>query len=179
MLERGDHRLDRRGLEQLRGLPILDDELAEGAAAAREVGAFTEVVSATAAGSRYANFATNLTAREFQANLLSNGYRVLRQTMGSNGPVTILTNREKTYTIYTGCSSEVCEWCIYCERSNDMAVLAIRRGVSTERYIPVIAQFKAVRLAEALKQPLAYGFSPQALSEAWRRKLLVEYASRR
>lgn len=55
--------------------------------------------------SPYYNIATNLTAREFQSNLVSNGYNVVRQTIGSNGPVTILSNGEKTYSIYTATST--------------------------------------------------------------------------
>jgi RHS repeat-associated protein len=74
-------------------------------AAGKGIGAATEVANVTAAGSRYTNLATNLTAREFQANLVSNGYRVVRQTTGSNGPVTILSNGEKSYTIYTATST--------------------------------------------------------------------------
>lgn len=77
-----------------------------------------------------------------------------------------------------GCTSEVSEWCMYCERASEIAVIAVRRGVSPERYLPVLAPFKAARLADAVKQPLAYGFSSQALSEAWRSELLIEYASR-
>lgn len=34
LLERREHGLDRRGLDELRGLPVLHDELAEGAGAA-------------------------------------------------------------------------------------------------------------------------------------------------
>ncbi|HNP34891.1 MAG TPA: FG-GAP-like repeat-containing protein [Woeseiaceae bacterium] len=75
------------------------------APAERGAGAVTKVANVTAAGSRYANLATNLTAREFQANLLSNSYRIVRQTTGANGPVTILSNGQKTYTIYTATST--------------------------------------------------------------------------
>lgn len=77
-----------------------------------------------------------------------------------------------------GCASDVCEWYIYCERRSEIGVIAIRRDVSPERYIPVIAQFKAVSLREAIEKPLTYGFSPRALSEGWRRELLAEYTSR-
>lgn len=59
----------------------------------------------TAAGARVSNLAANLTAREFQSNLVSNGYSVVRQTVGSNGPVTVLSNGQKTYTIYTATST--------------------------------------------------------------------------
>ncbi|HNP34892.1 MAG TPA: hypothetical protein PKK10_03470 [Woeseiaceae bacterium] len=77
-----------------------------------------------------------------------------------------------------GCSSEASEWCMYCERSSEIAIIAFRCDVSLERYVPVIKSFKAVHIAEALKQQLAYGFSSQALAAAWRSELLAEYASR-
>jgi RHS repeat-associated protein len=68
--------------------------------------AATEVAfDITAKGARYANLATKLTAREFQANLISSGFRVIRQTIGPNGPVTILSDGQKIYTIYTATST--------------------------------------------------------------------------
>jgi hypothetical protein len=77
------------------------------------------------------------------------------------------------------CSSEISQWCIYCERNNEMAVIAFRQESSAMRYMPIIKSFKAARLAEALAQPLAFGFSAQSASEAWRRDLQNEYACRR
>jgi hypothetical protein len=68
-------------------------------------GEATELAFATAKGSRYVNLAAKLTAREFQANLVSNGFKIVRQTVGSNGPVTVLSNGQKTYTIYTATST--------------------------------------------------------------------------
>ncbi|ANB16711.1 RHS repeat domain-containing protein [Dokdonella koreensis] len=69
------------------------------------MGTATEVADVTKAGSRYANIAAKLTPEDFQANLISNGYNVIGETVGSNGPVTILSNGAKTYTIYTGTST--------------------------------------------------------------------------
>jgi RHS repeat-associated protein len=68
-------------------------------------GAVTEIADITAAGARYANTAVKMTPQTFQANLISNGYRVIRESMGPNGPVTILSNGSKTYTIYTSTST--------------------------------------------------------------------------
>ena len=61
--------------------------------------------SITAAGSRVTNVATNVSTGEFQANLVSNGFKVVKQTTGSNGPATILSDGQTTYTIYTGTST--------------------------------------------------------------------------
>lgn len=61
--------------------------------------------SVTAAGSRYLNVATNVSAASFESNLVSNGFRIVKQTIGSNGPVTVLTDGKTTYTIYTATST--------------------------------------------------------------------------
>jgi hypothetical protein len=60
--------------------------------------------SITASGSRYPNVQTNVTVREFQANLIANGYSVVSQATGTN-PVTVLSNGSSTYTIYTRTST--------------------------------------------------------------------------
>ena len=61
--------------------------------------------SITSPGSQYPNVQTNVTKTDFQANLLQNGYNIVKQTNGSNGPVTILSNGQSTYTIYTRTST--------------------------------------------------------------------------
>lgn len=68
---------------------------------------FTEAAwDLTSKGSRYENINVALTPREFQANLVANGYKVVKQTQGTNGPVTVLSNGSKTYTIYTATSTK-------------------------------------------------------------------------
>ena len=53
----------------------------------------------------YLNVGTNVTATEFQANLTSNGFNIVRAGVSSNGPFAVLTNGETTYTIYTATST--------------------------------------------------------------------------
>ncbi len=67
--------------------------------------AFTEVANATAKRSRYPNLSADITANDFQSNLLANGYQIVKQSSGSNGPVTVLSNGTKTYTVYTATST--------------------------------------------------------------------------
>ena len=76
-----------------------------------------------------------------------------------------------------GCASDKGLWCMYCERANEIAVIAFRHSSVVERYALPTAQFRAVRLTEAVAEPLSYGFSERALSVAWRNELLREYAS--
>jgi RHS repeat-associated protein len=70
-----------------------------------EAPSMTGIAQATASGARMANLSVNLTAREFQANLVKSGYRVVRQGVGTNGPFTVLSRGEKTYTVYTASST--------------------------------------------------------------------------
>ncbi len=70
-----------------------------------EAPSMTELANVTAKGARMANFGVNLTAGEFQSNLVRSGYKVIRQGVGPNGPWTMLGSGEKTYTIYTATST--------------------------------------------------------------------------
>jgi RHS repeat-associated protein len=59
----------------------------------------------TRKGAQLPNIGARLTASEFQANLISSGFKVVRQTVGPNGPVTMLSDGQKLYTIYTATST--------------------------------------------------------------------------
>jgi hypothetical protein len=77
-----------------------------------------------------------------------------------------------------GCTSDVGQWCIYCERRSEIAVIGFLSSAPTEPYMPLVAQLKAARIADAIEGRLSYGFSPEALSEQWRGMLLQEYGTR-
>jgi RHS repeat-associated protein len=57
--------------------------------------------SITRAGSQYLNVQTDVSATEFQQNLISNGYNVVKQSQGA----TVLNNGTDTWTIYTRTST--------------------------------------------------------------------------
>jgi RHS repeat-associated protein len=57
--------------------------------------------SITLPGSRFLNVGTDVRPQEFQSNLLSNGYNIVKQAISTNGPVTVLSNGSQTYAIYT------------------------------------------------------------------------------
>jgi RHS repeat-associated protein len=84
---------------------VLGGGLAATSTLGLEAPSMTEIANATASGARMANLSVNLTAGEFQANLVRSGYKVVRQGVGSNGPFTVLSKGEKTYTIYTASST--------------------------------------------------------------------------
>ncbi len=75
-----------------------------------------------------------------------------------------------------GCISDIGEWCIYCEKGNEIAVIGIRGNSSVEKYKLVLTKFKSLPIEEAIAQPLSYGFSDRALSPEWRNELLKQYA---
>jgi hypothetical protein len=75
-----------------------------------------------------------------------------------------------------GCTSDVTEWCIYCEKRNEIAVFAVRSLSLVEKYKGVISQLKALPIDQAISIPLSYGFSDRVLSEEWRNELLRQYA---
>lgn len=76
------------------------------------------------------------------------------------------------------CASDTGDWCIYCERSAEIAVIALRRFGVAARYTPVLTELRAAPLVPAINEPLSHGFSNQALTPDWRTTLVREYASR-
>ncbi|MEI2422686.1 hypothetical protein V6O07_20580, partial [Arthrospira platensis SPKY2] len=58
-----------------------------------------------------------------------------------------------------GCASDSGRWCIYCERSNEIAVFAVRAATDWTLYKEVMRQLRAEPIEAALQEPLAYGFA--------------------
>jgi hypothetical protein len=78
-----------------------------------------------------------------------------------------------------GCTSDLGQWCIYCERRNEIAVIAIREKTALANYRAVTAEFKAMPIGDAISLPLSYGFSSVALSVESRDELMKQYANSR
>ena len=74
-----------------------------------------------------------------------------------------------------GGTSDGGKWCIYCEKRNEIAVIAIRCNDAQEKYLPALAQFRALPIDQAISRPLSYGFTERALSSDWRDELLKQY----
>jgi hypothetical protein len=75
-----------------------------------------------------------------------------------------------------GFASDLGQWCIYCEKGNEMAVIAIQEKVPNDRFSSTIKEFNAVPIKQAIEKPIGYGFSPRALSPEWRDGLLKAYS---
>ncbi len=78
------------------------------------VGADTEIVSGASSAwdttvlpqsGSMVNPATDITAAEAQETLLQNGFTVVKDAIGPNGPVTVLTNGQSIYVFYTATST--------------------------------------------------------------------------
>jgi hypothetical protein len=74
-----------------------------------------------------------------------------------------------------GCASNVGNWCIYCERASELAVIALRESVRFENYDDILQRLKAMPIEKAITNSLCYGFSQRALSSEWRDQLLSNY----
>ncbi|MDD4913966.1 MAG: hypothetical protein PHW13_02860, partial [Methylococcales bacterium] len=61
--------------------------------------------SITSAGSKNLNVSSNVTAANFQYNLISNGYIIVSDGVNRNGQFSVLSNDASTYTIYTRTST--------------------------------------------------------------------------
>jgi hypothetical protein len=72
------------------------------------------------------------------------------------------------------CTSDIGEWAIYCERRNEIAVLAVKPG-STRKYLSVLHALKAEPIAQAIRDEMSYGFSDRAISISWREELIRHY----
>ncbi len=77
-----------------------------------------------------------------------------------------------------GCASDIGSWCIYCERSNEIAVIAVREGVDLTKLSPALKLLRALPIREAIEKPVSYGLSQRGLPPDVRIKLIREYAAR-
>ena len=73
-----------------------------------------------------------------------------------------------------GCMSDIGEWCIYCERNNEIAVIALREGTLYDKYWPILAELGVARIADAVAQPLSFGF--KGLPREWSQGLQENYS---
>ncbi len=74
-----------------------------------------------------------------------------------------------------GLTSDVGDWCIYCERGSEIGVAAFSRAVLSQSYLDLLKQIRAVTIDEAVRNPISHGFSNDALSTIWRNELLSNY----
>jgi hypothetical protein len=77
-----------------------------------------------------------------------------------------------------GCASDAGHWSIYCEKRNEIAVIAGGRGVPLKSCVAVTEGLRALPIEQAIERGLSYGFSARALSPEWRDMLIRNYSDR-
>jgi len=77
-----------------------------------------------------------------------------------------------------GCASDIGSWSIYCERSNEIAIIAVRKDHDLVRLSPAIELLQALPISQAMERPSSYGLSVRGMSANTRAKLIQEYGSR-
>lgn len=76
-------------------------------------------------------------------------------------------------------ASDVGDWCIYCERQEDLAVLAIRRGHDVNKLSGAISKLYAKPLEASYRTSRVNEFRFEELLPAWRSALLKNYVTGR
>ena len=75
------------------------------------------------------------------------------------------------------CAPDSGSWCIYSERSAEIAVMAFR-GLALVRYQTIVDRFHAVPFQRAVDEAISHAFSPAGLPGSWRDTFLREYGPR-
>lgn len=74
------------------------------------------------------------------------------------------------------CASETGTWCMYCERRNELAVMAVRGNLPDTARQRLVGAVKALPISKGIAKSHIYGLSTTALSEDWRAALIANYA---
>jgi hypothetical protein len=77
-----------------------------------------------------------------------------------------------------GCAPDEGSWCIYCERTSEIAAVGFTRTAPVERYEAVMSQLQAVPAHKVVEELLPSFPPPSAPAMAWRKELVREYAIR-
>lgn len=75
-----------------------------------------------------------------------------------------------------GSASDRGEWCIYCEKMNDVAIIALRQRIDVEKYAEHLKQLHAEPIGALLKAGAAAPVPFGQLTAPWRHGLARHYA---
>jgi len=76
-----------------------------------------------------------------------------------------------------GCASDVGEWCMYCEKDNDIAVVGLRNENSRSKFRSPLKELNAEPIESVNGGELAELFPFIHLTPQWRRGLIENYGS--
>ena len=74
-----------------------------------------------------------------------------------------------------GCASEIGEWCIYCEKNNDIAVVALRSDSGASKFESSLEKLHAKPIEAIRGGELAELFPFSELTSEWRAALIEHY----
>jgi hypothetical protein len=74
------------------------------------------------------------------------------------------------------CASDVGEWCIYCEKQNDVAVIAFRSEIGANKFAVPLEGLQATSIQFASQTPREGAFRFDKLTPAWRSSLVAQYS---
>lgn len=77
-----------------------------------------------------------------------------------------------------GCISDSGRWCVYCEKRNEVAVIAFKDVGIWSVLSPIVCSFSAVPIDQAIAGSISYGFSSRAMSMEWKNTLRARYMCR-
>jgi hypothetical protein len=75
-------------------------------------------------------------------------------------------------------ASDVGEWCIYCEKENDVGVIAFSGRDGTNKFSSAIGTLQATSINSAREMPREGAFRFDKLMPAWRSTLVEQYSQR-
>jgi len=76
-----------------------------------------------------------------------------------------------------GCASDSGSWSIYCEKNNDVAVVALRSGSAAEKFASPLRNLHAEPINKLIHQGTAGPFPFSSLTPKWRKELSKQYGS--
>jgi len=76
-----------------------------------------------------------------------------------------------------GIASSSGGWCIYCERAQEIAVIAVHHNMDIERILGALSVVEPRLIEQAIDDATSYGFTKTALSESWARVLKSSYGA--
>jgi hypothetical protein len=77
---------------------------------------------------------------------------------------------------YYGCSSEIGDWCIYAEGSNDVGLIAFKEALNLHRFSSALEKLGASPIRDLLDRGVAAEIPFGQLTDSWRVGLLENYS---
>ena len=117
----------------------------------------------------------DIDAMQANDSLLPTSFAINSATSGAEYQSFLKGSRTETsWTSFVdryACTSDRAIWCLYCERNNEIAVIALK----SDALRGLLSEVHAMPIADAIALPLSYGFSDRNLSVLWRTELLGAY----